>query len=48
VPVTIEPAAAKLLTPNTVRAAADILNLPTWPAEQLRLVVEHWQPAAEV
>jgi hypothetical protein len=34
--------------PNTARTVADILNLPTWPAEQLRLVVERWQPAAEV
>ena len=33
--------------PNTVRTVADILNLPTWPAEQLRLVVERWQPAAD-
>jgi hypothetical protein len=48
VPVTVEPAAAKLLMPNTVRTVAGILNLPTWPAERLRLVVERWQPAAEV
>ena len=34
--------------PNTVRTVADILNLPAWPSEQLRLVVERWQPAAEV
>jgi hypothetical protein len=34
--------------PNTARTVADILNLPTWPAEQLRLAVERWQPAAEV
>ncbi|MGA8651887.1 MAG: hypothetical protein WB677_14955 [Xanthobacteraceae bacterium] len=47
-PVTVEPAAAKLLMPNTVRTVADILALPEWPAEQLRLVVERWQPAAEV
>ena len=46
--VTVEPAAAKLLMPNTVRTVADILNLPAWPSEQLRLVVERWQPAAEV
>ena len=48
VPVAVEHAAAKLLMPNTVRTVADILNLPTWPSEQLRLVVERWQPAAEV
>ena len=48
VPVAIEPAAAKLLMPNTVRTVADILALTEWPAEQLRLVVERWQPAAEV
>jgi hypothetical protein len=48
VPVAVEPAASKLLVPNTVRTVADILNLPTWPANQLRLVVECWQPAAEV
>jgi hypothetical protein len=42
VPLTVEPAAAKLLMPNTVRTVADSLNLPTWPAEQLRLVVERW------
>jgi hypothetical protein len=47
VPVAVEPAAAKLLMP-TVRTVADILALPQWPAEQLRLVVERWQPAAEV
>jgi hypothetical protein len=38
----------KLLMPNTVRTVADILALPEWHGEQLRLVVEHWQPAAEV
>lgn len=48
VPVTVEPAAAKLLTPNTVRTVADILALAEWPAEQLRLIVERWRPAAEV
>jgi hypothetical protein len=48
VPVAVEPAAAKLLMPNTVRTVADILNLPTWPADQLRLVGERWQPAAQV
>jgi hypothetical protein len=44
----IEPAAAKLLMPNTVRTVADVLVLAEWPAERLRLVVEYWQPAAEV
>jgi hypothetical protein len=39
---------AKLLMPNTVRTVADILNLPAWPSEQLRLVVERWQSVAEV
>jgi hypothetical protein len=34
--------------PNTVRTVADILNLPTLPAEQFRLVLERWQLAAEV
>ena len=48
VPVTVEPAAAVLLMPDTVRTVADILNLPTWPVAQLRPVVERWQPAAEV
>jgi hypothetical protein len=48
VPVTVEPAAAVLLMPNSVRIVRDILGLPKWPAEQLRLVVERWQPAAEV
>ena len=48
VPVAVERVAAKLLMPNTVRTVADILNLPMWPSEQLRLVVERWQPAAEV
>ena len=46
VPVTVEPAAAKLLMPNTMRTVADILALPEWHAEQLQLVVERWQPAA--
>jgi hypothetical protein len=48
VPVTVEPMAAKLLMPNTVRTVAEIRALREWPAEQLRLVVERWQPAAEV
>ena len=48
VPVAVEPVAAELLMPNTVRTVADILALRAWPAEQLRLVVERWQPAAEV
>jgi hypothetical protein len=48
VPVAVKPAAAKLLMPNTIRTVADVLNLPAWPSEQLRLVVERWQPAAEV
>jgi hypothetical protein len=48
VPVAVEPAAAVLLIPNTVRTVSDILALPQWPAEQLRLVVERWQPVAEV
>ena len=48
VPVAVEPAAAVLLIPNTVRTVGDILALAEWPAEQLRLVVERWQPAAEV
>src|SRR5262249_24932231 len=47
VPVMVKPAAAKLLMPNTVRTVADILALAEWHAEQLRLVVERWQPAAE-
>ena len=47
-PATVEPAAAVLLIPNTVRTVGDILALAEWPAEQLRLVVERWQPAAEV
>jgi hypothetical protein len=34
--------------PNTVRTVGDILALSEWPAERLRLVVERWQPAAEV
>jgi hypothetical protein len=47
-PVTVEHAAAKLLMPNTVRTVPDILALTEWSAEQLRLVVERWQPPAEV
>jgi hypothetical protein len=46
--VAVEPAAAKLLMPNTVRTVADIRAHQEWPAEKLRLVVEHWQPAAEI
>jgi hypothetical protein len=45
VPMAVEPAAAKLLMPNTVRTVADMLALSEWPAERLRLVVERWQPA---
>jgi hypothetical protein len=48
VPAAVEPAAAKLLMPNTVGTVSDILVLAEWPAEQLRLVVERWPPAAEV
>jgi len=48
VPVSVEPAAAVLLMPNTVRTIGDILALRQWPAERLRLVVERWQPDIEV
>ncbi len=48
VPVTVEPAAAMLLIPNTVRTVGEILALMAWPTEQLRLVVERWQPDIEV
>jgi len=44
VPVSVEPAAAVLLMPNTERTVSDILALRQWPAERLRLVVERWQP----
>jgi hypothetical protein len=47
VPVSVGPAAA-LLLPNTVNRVADLLALPEWPAEQLRLVVHRWQPDVEV
>ncbi len=48
VPVTVEPAAAVLLMPDTVRTVADMRALPAWPAEQLRLVVERWKPDVDV
>jgi hypothetical protein len=48
VPVSVEPAAAVLLMPNTVRTIGDILALRQWPAERLRLVVERWQPDIDV
>jgi hypothetical protein len=48
VPVTVEPAGARLLMRNTVRTVADILALAEWPVEQLRLVLERWHPGAEV
>ena len=48
VPVSVEPAAAALLMPNTVNRVGDLLALPEWPAEQLRLVVQRWQPDVEV
>jgi hypothetical protein len=48
VPVSVEPAAAVLLMPNTVRTIGDILAPRQWPAERLRLVVERWQPDIEV
>jgi hypothetical protein len=47
-PLTVEPSAAVLLIENTVRNVADILALSTWPAKQLRLVVERWHPDVEV
>src|SRR5262249_39863987 len=43
VPVSVEPAAAALLLPQTVYKVADLLALPEWPASQLRLVIERWQ-----
>jgi hypothetical protein len=46
VPVTGEPAAAKLLMRNTIRTVADILDRTEWPAEQLRLVVERLLPSS--
>ena len=48
VPVAVEPAAAVLLMPDTVRTVADIRALPAWPAEQLRLVVARWKPDIDV
>jgi hypothetical protein len=48
VPLTVDAAAGVLLLPHTVRTVADILALPAWPAEQLRLVVKRWQPDVEV
>jgi hypothetical protein len=48
VPVSVEPAAAALLLPHTVYKVADLLALTEWPASQLRLVIEHWQPDIEV
>jgi hypothetical protein len=47
-PVKVEPAAAVLLMPSSVRTVGDILALPVWPAERLRLVVERWLPDIEV
>ena len=47
-PVSVEPAAAALLLPHTVYKVADVLALPEWPAERLRLVVERWQPDIEI
>jgi hypothetical protein len=34
--------------PNTVNRVADLLALPEWPAERLRLVVKRRQPDVEV
>jgi hypothetical protein len=45
VPVTVEPAAAKLLMPGAVRTVADILALAEWLPNTF---VKRWQPAAEV
>ena len=36
------------MVPNTVNRVADLLALPEWPAEQLRLVVQRCQPDVEV
>jgi hypothetical protein len=48
VPVSVEPAAAALLLPHTVYSVADLLALTEWPAWQLRLIVERWQPDVDV
>jgi hypothetical protein len=37
---------ARFLRQSNVRQVAD--RRPEWPAEQLRLAVEHWQPDVEV
>jgi hypothetical protein len=47
-PVKVEPAAAVLLMPSSVRTVGDIISLPVWPAERLRLTVERWPPDIEV
>jgi hypothetical protein len=47
-PVKVEPAAAVLLISSSVRTVGDILSLPVWPAERLRLTVERWPPDIEV
>ena len=36
------------MPPHTVCRVADLLALPEWPAEQLRLVLERWQSDVEV
>ena len=48
IPVAVEPSAAVLQMPSTVRTVADIRALPGWPAERVRSVVERWQRDVEV
>jgi hypothetical protein len=48
VPVEVEPSAAALFLPYTVYRVADVLALPAWPADRLRLVVERWLPGVDV
>ena len=48
VPVAVERAAAKLLMPNTDAPSPTSSTSQRGRPEQLRLVVERWQPAADV
>ena len=46
--VAVTPAAAEVLRPFSVRTVKDVLDLPAWPYNRLRIVVERRQSSIEV
>jgi hypothetical protein len=44
----VTPAAAEVLRPYSVRTVKDVLDLPAWPYNRLRILVERRQSSIDV